>query len=186
MTRPRGNPPTPSAASIDKHPLGITLTGTSTSRLPSRMIAPLPWSFSICDIAAASYLSFSSVMSHLGGGNFESGPARFRRACGADRPGFAPGKRIARVPGLYEVWSLPLDSPSRHHFLPISLVPLETRLSLTTVLRVVVSQPHLRRLLAFLQHHPFRRCQVPQPRYIPSPIARLGELLFESLTFQAA
>jgi hypothetical protein len=33
------------------------------------MIAPLPWSFSICDIAAASNLAFSSVISHLGGGS---------------------------------------------------------------------------------------------------------------------
>jgi hypothetical protein len=32
------------------------------------MIAPLPWSFSICDIAAASNLSLSSAISHLGGG----------------------------------------------------------------------------------------------------------------------
>jgi hypothetical protein len=33
------------------------------------MIAPLPWSFSICVIAAASNLSLSSVISHLGRGN---------------------------------------------------------------------------------------------------------------------
>src|SRR5258707_1346996 len=39
------------------------------------MIAPLPWSFSICDIAAASSFSFSSVISHLGGGNWKLGPA---------------------------------------------------------------------------------------------------------------
>jgi hypothetical protein len=42
ITRPRGNPPTPSAASIEIDPVGITLTGTSTSRLPKRMIEPLP------------------------------------------------------------------------------------------------------------------------------------------------
>jgi len=41
-TRPRGNPPTPRARSSERHPVGITLTGTSTSRLPRRMIEPLP------------------------------------------------------------------------------------------------------------------------------------------------
>src|SRR5208283_1099099 len=69
ITRPRGNPPTPSAASNDKHPDGITFTGTNTSLLPNRMIEPLPWSFSICDIAASSNFVRSSVISHLGRGN---------------------------------------------------------------------------------------------------------------------
>src|SRR5215831_18780785 len=62
MTRPRGEPPTPRAASSDRQPLGITLTGTSTSRLPSRMIEPLPYDFSICEIAASSNFCFSSAI----------------------------------------------------------------------------------------------------------------------------
>ena len=37
------------------------------------------------------------------------------------------------------------------------------KLPLTTVLRVVVSQPRLRRLLAFIQRHPFPVGQLPQP-----------------------
>src|SRR5437879_1168155 len=64
-TRPRGNPPTPSAASRLSDPLGITLTGTSTSRLPKRMIAPLPYCFSICAMAASRTLLRSSAMVHL-------------------------------------------------------------------------------------------------------------------------
>jgi len=36
-----GKPPTPRAASIERQPLGMTLTGTSTSLLPSRMIRAL-------------------------------------------------------------------------------------------------------------------------------------------------
>ena len=37
------------------------------------------------------------------------------------------------------------------------------KLSLTTVLRIVVPEPHLRRLLAFIQRHPFPVRQLPQP-----------------------
>src|SRR5208282_5703979 len=62
ITRPRGKPPTPRAASIDIEPVGITLTGTSTSRFPRRMIEPLPYCFSICEIARSRFLVFSSVM----------------------------------------------------------------------------------------------------------------------------
>src|SRR4029077_16611195 len=72
MTRPRGRPPTPSAASIDKQPVGMVLTGTSTARLPRRMIEPLPYDFSICDIAASSNFAFSSDISHLGRGKYET------------------------------------------------------------------------------------------------------------------
>jgi hypothetical protein len=60
------------------------------------------------------------------------------------------------------------------------------KLSLTTVLRVVVSQPRLRRLFALIQSRPFRPAELPQPGYVATPDARLGELLFESLTFQTA
>ena len=52
MTRPRGTPPTPRAASRESEPVGMA--GTSTfSRLPSRMIEPLPNCFSICESAAS-------------------------------------------------------------------------------------------------------------------------------------
>jgi hypothetical protein len=37
------------------------------------------------------------------------------------------------------------------------------KLPLTTVLRVVVSQPRLSHLLAFIQRHPFLVGQLPQP-----------------------
>ena len=60
------------------------------------------------------------------------------------------------------------------------------KLPLTTVLRVVVSQPRLSRLLAFIQRHPFPLSQLPQPGQVPAPDASLGKLLFESLTFQTA
>jgi hypothetical protein len=85
------------------------------------------------------------------------------------------------------VWSLPLGSSSRHPFYKPPLQPATTRtchpktpiligverpqrqmlpapkLPLTTVLRVVVSQPRLSRLLAFIQRHPFPVSQLPQP-----------------------
>ena len=41
-TRPRGKPPTPSAASNEMEPVGITEIGTMASFDPSRMIEPLP------------------------------------------------------------------------------------------------------------------------------------------------
>ncbi len=54
------------------------------------------------------------------------------------------------------------------------------------MLRVVVLEPRLRRLLAPFQRRPFERRQIPQPGKIPPPAPRLGEFLFESLTFQTA
>src|SRR5580704_11435263 len=60
ITRPRGKPPTPRAASIEMEPVGITFTGTSTSRFPRRMIEPLPYCFSICAIARSRFFVFSS------------------------------------------------------------------------------------------------------------------------------
>src|SRR5438477_10727204 len=41
-------------------------------------------------------------------------------ACGADGLGSAPGKRIACAQGCDEVWSLPLDSSSRHPFFMVA------------------------------------------------------------------
>ena len=46
-TRPRGKPPTPSAASNEIDPVGMTEIGTMASFDPSRMIEPLPNCFSI-------------------------------------------------------------------------------------------------------------------------------------------
>jgi hypothetical protein len=71
-------------------------------------------------------------------------------------------------------------------FLSASLVPPETRLSLTSVLRIVVPQPCLRRLFPLIQRHLFLVAQIPQPGKVPSPGASLAKLLFESLTFQTA
>src|SRR4029077_15799152 len=61
-TRPRGNPPTPSAASLEIEPVGITFTGARTARFPRRMIEPLPYCFSICEIARSRFFVFSSVI----------------------------------------------------------------------------------------------------------------------------
>ena len=47
---------------MEIEPVGITLTGTSTSRLPRRMIEPLPYCFSICEIAKSRFLVFSSFI----------------------------------------------------------------------------------------------------------------------------
>jgi hypothetical protein len=47
--------------------------------------------------------------------------------------------------------------------LPVSLELPKANSSLTTVLRIVVSHPRLRRLLAFIQRHPFLVGQLPQP-----------------------
>jgi hypothetical protein len=43
------------------------------------------------------------------------------------------------------------------------------RLPLATMLRVVVLEPHLRRLLAPFQRRPLERRQIPQPGQIPPP-----------------
>ena len=50
-TRPRGTPPTPSAASKEIEPVLIVEIGTIASLLPRRMIEPLPNCFSICESA---------------------------------------------------------------------------------------------------------------------------------------
>jgi hypothetical protein len=68
--------------------------------------------------------------------------------------------------------------------LPVNPEPPKTTSSLTTVLRIVVYQPRLRRLLAFIQRHPFPVGQLSQPGEVSPSVARLGELLFEFLTFQ--
>src|SRR3954471_11099464 len=64
-TRPRGNPPTPKAASNEIDPVGITEIGTMASFDPSRMIDPLPNCFSIWDTARSIALPRSSAMEWL-------------------------------------------------------------------------------------------------------------------------
>src|ERR1035438_4286982 len=61
-TRPRGNPPTPKAASNEIDPVGITAMGTIASFDPNRMIEPLPNCFSICETASSIALPRSSAM----------------------------------------------------------------------------------------------------------------------------
>src|SRR5712664_4979568 len=73
------------------------------------------------------------------------------------------------------------DSGSRRKGSQRRMLPAP-KLPLTTVLRVVVSEPRLSRLLAFIQRHPFPVGQLPQPGKVPPPDASLGKLLFESLT----
>ena len=66
MTRPRGTPPTPSAASKEMLPVEITAMGTMGPLLPSRMMEPLPNCFSICEMAVSTarvFSVFSSAMS---------------------------------------------------------------------------------------------------------------------------
>src|ERR1700739_2026739 len=62
ITRPRGNPPTPSAASNEIDPVEITEMGTMASFDPHRMIEPLPNCFSICATARSIALTRSSAM----------------------------------------------------------------------------------------------------------------------------
>src|SRR3954469_7708049 len=66
MIRPRGTPPTPSAASTPIEPVEIALMGTN-SFAPRRMIEPLPNWRSICDraVSAAFSLSFGTVAIYL-------------------------------------------------------------------------------------------------------------------------
>ena len=61
MTRPRGKPPTPRAASKEMAPVEITDMGTMASFEPSRMMEPLPNCFSICENARSTALFRSSV-----------------------------------------------------------------------------------------------------------------------------
>src|ERR1700683_2743893 len=61
-TRPRGKPPTPSAASKEIAPVEITAMGTMASFDPRRMIEPLPNCFSICANARSIALLRSSAM----------------------------------------------------------------------------------------------------------------------------
>ena len=63
LMRPRGKPPTPSAASSEIEPVEITETGTMASFDPSRRIEPLPNCFSIWPNASskARARSFSSM-----------------------------------------------------------------------------------------------------------------------------
>src|SRR5271156_1282072 len=61
-TRPRGKPPTPSAASNEIAPVEITEMGTIASFDPNRMIDPLPNCFSICATASSIALPRSSTM----------------------------------------------------------------------------------------------------------------------------
>src|SRR5215470_7511753 len=62
ITRPRGKPPTPSAASKEIAPVEMTEIGTIASFEPSRMIDPLPNCFSICERARSIARDFSSAM----------------------------------------------------------------------------------------------------------------------------
>src|SRR5437588_7956669 len=61
-TRPRGKPPTPSAASNESAPVGMTDIGTMASFDPSRMIEPLPNCFSIWESASSIAFIRSSAM----------------------------------------------------------------------------------------------------------------------------
>src|ERR1700689_3586566 len=65
ITRPRGTPPTPSAASKEIEPVEITEMGTIASLLPRRMIEPLPNCFSICANAKSMARERSSAMGDL-------------------------------------------------------------------------------------------------------------------------
>jgi hypothetical protein len=73
ITRPRGTPPTPVAASNEIDPVEITAIGPTASFDPSRMIEPLPNCFSsaasavsIALLRSSATLYFSSVETHNG------------------------------------------------------------------------------------------------------------------------
>src|SRR6185369_14037281 len=62
MTRPRGNPPMPSAMSRPSEPVEIASTSYDAAASPKRMTEPLPNCFSICPSAALNaFLRFSSI-----------------------------------------------------------------------------------------------------------------------------
>src|SRR5271157_1841772 len=61
LTRPRGMPPTPRAASKLMEPVEITAIGTRASLEPRRTIDPFPNCFSICARASSTALVRSSV-----------------------------------------------------------------------------------------------------------------------------
>ena len=61
MTRPRGTPPTPSAASKEIEPVEMVEMGTTASLLPRRMMEPLPNCFSICESASSTARERSSA-----------------------------------------------------------------------------------------------------------------------------
>src|SRR5437660_107411 len=65
MTRPRGNPPTPRAASRDSDPDEIASSAALLSMPPSRMMEPLPNCFSICDTARSRARLFSVLSSGM-------------------------------------------------------------------------------------------------------------------------
>ena len=63
ITRPRGTPPTPSAASNEIDPVEMTEMGTIASLLPRRMMEPFPNCFSICERASSTARERSSAKS---------------------------------------------------------------------------------------------------------------------------
>src|SRR5438094_2873559 len=65
MTRPRGNPPTPRAASRESDPEEIASSAALLSMPPSRMMDPLPNCFSICDTARSRARLFSVLSSAI-------------------------------------------------------------------------------------------------------------------------
>src|SRR5579883_3256038 len=65
MTRPRGTPPTPSAASNEIEPVEMVETGATASLLPRRIIDPLPNCFSICESASSTARVRSSAATIL-------------------------------------------------------------------------------------------------------------------------
>src|ERR1700722_10808700 len=61
MTRPRGKPPTPRAASKEMEPVEMTEMGPMASLAPRRMTEPLPNCFSSCESAVSMALLRSSA-----------------------------------------------------------------------------------------------------------------------------
>src|SRR5690242_2857132 len=84
VTRPRGMPPIPMAASRLIAPVGIASTRTRGASAPIRIMAPLPHVFSICVIARFSALRRSSVSLGEGAG------ASFSAAIGVLDMGWEP------------------------------------------------------------------------------------------------
>jgi hypothetical protein len=78
MTRPRGTPPTPSAASSRIEPVGMASTWTRAESSPSFMIAPLPNWRSICCTASSSAFERSLLLASLADGLVDVFPAMSR------------------------------------------------------------------------------------------------------------
>src|SRR5882757_9311467 len=112
-TRPRGTPPTPSAASNEIQPVQKAAIGTTASFEPRRITEPLPNCFSSCESAVSIALLRSSATINVS--------SRYRQRILASKNEKAKKKRIATVSA---------DLAARLHLRPGSTPPAQDAASL--------------------------------------------------------